>query len=395
MTILNEPIYFIAAKRNPFGTYLGSLSNLSATDLGVHAARSALKSACLSPAVIDHVIFGNVLQTSKDALYLARHIGLRCEIPKEVPALTINRLCGSGFEAIIQGARFIATKEASCVLVGGAENMSQAPHIIRGARKGLALGASQLEDSLWESLNDTYINMPMALTAEKLGAEFNISQEEVDLFCVKSQENFQKAREAQAFSKEIEEISCGTSRKPLVLSHDEHPRAETNLATLQKLSKIFKSDGLIHAAAASGIADGACALIMCSENFLKSHKLRPLAELVSFGITGCDPARMGLGPVSAIKACLANTQKNLDDMSMIEINEAFAPQILAVKKALEIDESKLNIHGGALAIGHPLAASGARLSAHIIHALKQSGSLGIASACIGGGQGIAVMIKAS
>jgi len=391
---LCEDIYIIAAKRTPFGSFLGSLANLSATDLGVIAARGALASAEISPELIDHVIFGNVLQTSKDAIYLARHIGLKCEIPKTTPSLGVNRLCGSGFEAVTQGARLLATEEAQCVLVGGSESMSQAPHIIRGARRGLTLGQSVLEDSLWESLNDTYINTNMALTAEKLGADFEISQKEVDLFCLRSQKNYQEALKKNAFIDEIEPTAFGTVRKPQILYQDEHPRADTSLEHLQKLAKVFKSDGLIHAAAASGICDGAAALVMCSGNFLKKHTIRPLAQLVSFAVTGCDPNIMGIGPVDAIKACLLNASLTLNQIAMIEINEAFAPQALAVAKALKLDEHKLNIHGGALAIGHPLGASGARLTTHLVHSLKaQAGSFGLGAACIGGGQGIALIIK--
>lgn len=391
---MSEAIYILAAKRTPFGAYLGSLAHISATDLGVYAAKSALKNSTILPDQIDHIIFGNVLQSSKDAIYLARHIGLKCEIPHTKPALNVNRLCGSGVEALIQGVRLIKTQEARCVLVGGSENMSQAPHVLRGARRGLALGQAPLEDSLWESLNDTYINMTMAMTAENLAEQFKISQEEVDDFCILSQENYQKALRLALFADEIEAISCGSAKKPVILQHDEHPRADTNKGALAKLPKIFKSDGLIHAAAASGICDGAAALVVASGSFCKANNLRPLAEFISFGISGCDPKFMGLGPVDATKICLRNAHIGLDDLEMIEINEAFAPQTLAVKKALAINPHKLNIHGGALALGHPLAASGARLCAHLVHSLKfKPKALGLASACIGGGQGIAVILK--
>jgi len=391
---LCEDIYFIAARRTPFGSFLGSLASLSATDLGVIAAQSALTQANIKPANIDHVIYGNVLQTSKDAIYLARHVGLRCEIPSSTPALCVNRLCGSGFEAIIQGARLLATQEAHCVLVGGSENMSQAPHVLRGARRGLALGQGQLEDSLWESLNDTYINMNMALTAEKLGIDFAISQEQVDLFCLQSQKNYQEALKQEVFRDEIQPTTFGTASRPQILNHDEHPRPDTSLELLQKLPKVFKPNGLIHAAAASGICDGAAALIMCSRDFLDKQRIKPLAQLVSFATTGCDPEVMGIGPVSAIKSCLLEAHMTLDHINMIEINEAFAPQTLAVLKALELNPEKINIHGGALAIGHPLGASGARLATHIIHSLKtQREAYGLAAACIGGGQGIALLIK--
>lgn len=388
-----EPIFIIAAKRSPFGAYNGSLAHLSATQLGVHAALASLQSIKLAPDSIDHVIFGNVLQSARDAIYVARHIGLITGIPEEVPALSVNRLCGSGFEAIIQGARLIACQEASCVLVGGTENLSQAPHVIRGARRGLSLGQGQLEDSLWESLNDTYINMPMAMTAELLAQEFALSQEDVDAYCVLSQQRYQAALELGVFSDEIAAIDCSTSLRVKTLTFDEHARKDTSVAILKSLPKVFKKDGVIHAAAASGICDGAAALILCNSAFMKTHRLEPLAELSQFAVTGCDPKRMGLGPVSAINTCLKKAGKSLADMAMVEINEAFAPQVLACKRSLPCHD-RLNIHGGALAIGHPLGASGARIVTHLAHTLKgQKEALGIGAACIGGGQGIAVMLR--
>jgi acetyl-CoA acyltransferase 2 len=271
--------------------------------------------------------------------------------------------------------------------------MSQAPHIIRGARRGLALSQGALEDSLWESLHDSFINTTMAVTAENLAAKYKISQEEVDNFCLKSQQNYQQACARGVFTDEIAPISCKITKNTMLLDYDEHPRPDTSLAALQKLPKIFKAEGVIHAAAASGICDGAAALLMCTESFAHEHALKPLAELISFGMSGCDPNLMGIGPVSAIKICLERAELNLDHITMIEINEAFAPQVLAVLKELEIRRD-INIHGGALAIGHPLAASGARISAHLAHSLKdQPHALGVGAACIGGGQGIAVLLR--
>lgn len=389
----SEPIYVLAAKRTPFGSFLGSLKGWSATDLGVHAAKAALISADVSPTMIDHIIFGNVLQTAKDAIYLARHIGLRCEIPKEIPALVVNRLCGSGFEAIIQGARLIETKEAQCVLVGGTESMSQAPHVIRGARSGILLGQSQLEDSLWECLNDTFINMPMGITAENLAIKYKISQEEVDEYAFMSQQRYQYALENEAFADEITPVNLSSKKGPASLTVDEHPRKDTTIEGFKKLPKVFKKDGVIHAGAASGICDGAGALILCNERFLEKNHKKPLGELVSFGVSGCDPEIMGIGPVMAIKKSLERANLSLEEMALIEVNEAFAPQLLAVKKELNLDINKLNIHGGAIAIGHPLAASGARITAHLLHNLKQPKSYAIGSACIGGGQGIALVVK--
>lgn len=385
-------IYFLSAKRTPFGKFLGGLSPYSAIDVGVTAAQAAIKACGINPNAIDQVIFGNVLQTSKDAIYLARHIGLRCEIPEKNPALTVNRLCGSGFEAIMQGARLLEVNEASCVLVGGSESMSQAPFVLRGARQGLNLGQGKLEDSLWECLHDTYANMPMALTAENLAEIYHISQEQTDHYSLLSQQRYQQALKDNFFCDEIAPVEIGRKEKYL-LAHDEHPRAESSLEGFKKLPKVFKANGVIHAAAASGICDGAAALIMCNERFLHTSGLKPLGEYVACAVVGCDPKVMGIGPVHAIKQVLDTTELSLDDMSMIEINEAFAPQVLAVAQELKLAPERINVHGGALALGHPLAASGARIVTHLLHCLKNKPhQRGLGSACIGGGQGIAIIV---
>lgn len=386
-------VFFLSAKRTPFGKFLGGLSPYSAIDLGVMAAQAAIKEGGINPNVIDQVVFGNVLQTSKDAIYLARHIGLRCEIPEKSPALTVNRLCGSGFEAIMQGARLLKTGEASCVLVGGSESMSQAPFVLRGARVGLNLGQGKLEDSLWECLHDTYANMPMALTAENLADIYHISQEEVDQYSLLSQQRYQQALKENIFDDEIAPVELGKKDK-YVLARDEHPRADSSLVGFKKLPKVFKANGVIHAGAASGICDGAAGLIMCNEEFLKRSGQKPLGEYIACTAVGCDPKIMGIGPVHAIRNVLGKTELSLDDMSMVEINEAFAPQVLAVAQELRLAPERINIHGGALALGHPLAASGARIITHMLHSLKKNpGQKGLGSACIGGGQGIAMVIQ--
>lgn len=389
-----QPIWFLSATRTPFGTFLGKIAHLSATDLGVYASQHAIKNAHIEPQDIDQVVYGNVSQTSKDAIYLARHIGLRAGLKEDAPALTINRLCGSGFEAVVQGARLIKTEEADCVLVGGSESMSQAPHIIRGARLGLALGRSELEDSLMCSLTDTYVNLPMAMTGENLAEKYGISQEEVDGFSCQSQMNYKKALEENVFEKEITPLNITIGKQSMLMHEDEHPRPNTTLDVLKKLPKVFKKDGVIHAGAASGIADGASSLIMCSDRFLKQRKLTPLGEFLGFGVSGCDPKIMGIGPVMATKKALSSLNLSLQDLSMVEINEAFAPQVLAVTKELELNPKAINIHGGAIALGHPLAASGARITTHLLHSLRgQTNKIGLGSACIGGGQGISVIIR--
>ena len=391
----NKEIVFIAAKRTPFGSFCGSLKSFSATDLGVIAAKAALEQSLVSLKNIDHVIFGNVMQTSQDAIYLARHIGLRCELPYNVPALTVNRLCGSGFEAIICGARQLALGESHCVLVGGSESMSQAPHIIRGARWGLTLGKSGLEDSLWSALTDSYNKLSMAVTAENLAEKYNISQEEVDAFAVQSQQKFAAAQKKGLFVNEITNVKIKTRKKNIMIELDEHPRSKTTLEELKKLPKVFKKNGVIHAGAASGICDGAVALVMSTASFAKKHNLNPIGKFINFGISGCDPDIMGIGPVSATKIVLEKTNIDLGRMDLIDINEAFAPQVLAVQKELKLPNEKLNVNGGAIAIGHPLGASGARIIAHLLYSLKHRGQkFGLGSACIGGGQGISLIVEA-
>lgn len=388
-------LVFLAAKRTAFGTFGGALKKESATDLGVSAARAAIAQAGVKPDQIDQVIFGNVMQTSVDAIYLARHIGLRCEIPQEVPALTVNRLCGSGFQAIVNGAEQILLGDAECVLVGGTENMSQAPHVIRGARWGLPLGKGGLEDTLWSCLTDSYTGMPMAITAENLAEQYKISQEEVDAFSLRSQQKHAEAQERGAFNDEIAPVELKSRKGTKTFDRDEHGRADTTLEGLQKLPKIFKKDGVIHAGAASGICDGAAALILASKDFADQHGLTPIGRLINWGVSGCDPTIMGIGPVPATQNALARAETDLAAMDLIDVNEAFAPQALAVQKALEIPEEKFNPDGGAIALGHPLAASGARITAHLLYALKERGKkYGLGSACIGGGQGISVIVEA-
>lgn len=387
-------VVFVAAKRTPFGTFGGSLKSLSATDLGVHAANAAFKQCGLDPALVDEVIFGNVMQTAADAIYLARHIGLKTNVPQEKPALVVNRLCGSGFEAIIQAANKIKLGEAHCVLAGGSESMSQAPHVIRGARWGLPLGKAPMEDSLWESLTDTYTGLPMALTAENLAEQYDITQDAVDNFSVQSQRYYAKALHESRYQAEICSVTIPHKKGDKVVSMDEHPRPQTTKEGLSKLPSVFKRDGVIHAGAASGICDGAAALIMCSYEFSKSHNLQVLGKYTESTTVGCDPSIMGIGPAPAIERLMGKTGMNLEEVGLVEINEAFAPQVIAVARNLGLDAEKINLEGGAIAMGHPLAASGARIITHLLYALRQRGKQwGLGSACIGGGQGTAVLVE--
>lgn len=393
-------IVFLSARRTAFGAFGGALKSHTATDLGVIAARAALMDAGVTPADVDQVVFGNVAQTSADAIYLARHVGLRCELPHAVPALTVNRLCGSGFQAIISGAEQILLGDARCVLVGGAESMSQAPYAVRDARWGMPLGKpSALEDTLWSSLTDSFTGMPMGMTAERLAETHKIAQADVDAFSVRSQRSHAAAQQAGRLAAEITPVEAKKGKETVLFMADEHGRPETTVEGFQKLPRVFKRDGVIHAGAASGICDGAAALVIATRAFAEERGLKPLGRLVNWAVTGCDPTVMGIGPVQSIRKVTALAGMTLDGADLIEINEAFAPQVLACAKDLGIDAlsdtSKLNVDGGAIALGHPLGASGARITTHLLHALRQRGQrVGVGSACIGGGQGIAVVVEA-
>jgi acetyl-CoA acetyltransferase family protein len=391
-------IVFLAAKRTPFGTYGGALKDVSATDLAVHAAKAAIKQSGVKAEEIDNVVFGNVIQTSPDAIYLARHVGLKAGLPIAVPALTVNRLCGSGFQAIVDAALEMLAGHSECALVGGTENMSQAPHLARGIRFGVALGkAPKLEDSLWEALTDSYTGLPMAMTAENLAAKYNISQREVDEYAVQSQKRFAAAQEGGRLAEEIAPMELpGKKGATVQFARDEHNRPDTTVEGLARLPKVFKKDGVIHAGAASGICDGAGALILATRAFAEKRGLKPIGKLIGWGISGCDPSIMGIGPAPAIRRAFQRHEASLKDFDLVEVNEAFAPQYLAVEKELGLDREKSNVDGGAIAVGHPLAASGARITAHLLYELKRRGKKrGIGSACIGGGQGIALLLESA
>ena len=392
----SSDVVFLAAKRTPFGTLGGTIKDLSATDLGVHAAKAALAQADVSPEHVGHVVFGNVAQTSSDAIYLARHVGLRAGAPVSTPALTVNRLCGSGFEAVVQGARLLAAGEAEVVLVGGTESMSQAPLVLRGTRFGFPLGKPPpVEDMLWSALTDSYAGLPMAMTAEKLAEQYHIGQDAVDEYSVLSQKRFAAAQEGGRLAQELAPVDVATRKGTVSFARDEHPRPDTTVETLRKLPKVFKKDGVIHAGAASGISDGAGALVMSTRAWAEKHGKQPLARVVNWGFAGVDPTIMGIGPVAAFKNALARAEAKLGDFDLFEVNEAFAPQYLAVEKELALPRDRTNVDGGAIAVGHPLAASGARITMHLVYELRRRGGrYGLGGACIGGGQGIAVALEA-
>jgi acetyl-CoA acyltransferase 2 len=393
----DKDVVFLSAVRTPFGAFGGSLKQFSANDLGAIAAKAALERAGIEAGDVNHVIFGNALQTSADAIYHARHVALRAGLPVEVPAMTVNRLCGSGFQAIASGAEQILLGEAEVALCGGAESMSQAPHVIRGARWGeMRLGeAGQfMEDMLWAALKDTQCDLSMAQTAEKLAEQYGVSREEADQVALRSQQRAKKAWDEGRMQNEVVPVPIKSRKGETLFNTDEHMRPDTTMETLGALRPYFHKDGLVTAGNASGIGDGAAAVVICSAEWAESKGLKPLGRLISWGIAGVQPDIMGIGPAPAARKALQRAGLSLDDMDLVDINEAFAPQFAAVAKELGLDPEKTNVNGGAVAITHPLAASGARITANLLHELRHRGArYGLGGACIGGGQGMAVVVE--
>ena len=391
----DRDIVVLGGARTPFGTFNGTLKDISAIDLGAIAAKAALERSGVDAKDVDQIVFGNVLQTSKDAIYFARHIGLKVGAPIETPALTVNRLCGSGLQAVVSAAQSLLLGEGSVALVGGGENMTQAPFVIRGARSGLNLGEHKLEDYLWESLVDSYCGLGMALTAENLAEQYKLDRQTVDAYALRSQEAARHAQQQGWLAEEITPVTIKDRKgKEVVIDQDEGIR-ETSMEALGKLPSRFREGGVVTAGNASGINDAGAALVIATGAAARERGLKPLAKLVSWGVVGVDPTIMGIGPAPAIRQALKRADLTLDKLDRVEVNEAFSAQYLAVEKDLGLDRDKTNVNGGAISLGHPLAASGARLAITLIHELRRNGlRYGAASLCIGGGQGIAAIFQA-
>jgi acetyl-CoA acyltransferase 2 len=389
-------IVILEGARTPMAEYNGSFSDVSAIDLGVLAAVEDLRRSGTEPGEIGHVIFGNAMQTSADAIYGARHVALKAGIPKEVPALTVNRLCGSGFESIVQAAHRILLGEASTVLAGGMENMSQAPHVIRGARKGLRLGQGQLEDSLMVSLLDSYCGLYMAQTSDRVAAKYGVTRAEQDAYALSSQQRAAAAWGACRLSEEVVPVEVKAGRKTVRVERDDHMRPDSTLEGLAALPPSFGKDGSVTAGNASGIVDGAAAVVVTSAENAKAKGRKALGRLVAWAVVGVEPELMGIGPAPAARAALAKAGLKREDIGLWEINEAFAGQILGVVRELGLDRETLNVNGGAIALGHPLGATGTRCTLTLLKEMRRRGvRYGLAGACIGGGQGIAVIVESA
>jgi len=395
MKKLAKEIWIVGAKRTAFGAMVGAFKDRSAVELGVDASRAAIAQSGIEPKEFDHVILGNVQQTAVDAIFAARHIGLKCGIPIETPALIVNRLCGSGFQAVISAAEQIVLGDAKAVLAVGAENMTQAPHVLYGLREGAKYAKPpKLLDSLAEGLVDSFCNAPMAVTAENLATKYGITREQCDAFALRSQQRWGAAQEAGRFRDEIVPVEVAQGKKSIVVDKDEHPRPQSTPEILAKLPAIFKKDGVVTAANASGICDGAGAIVLVDAEWGKARGLKPLARLLQWGISGVEPSIMGIGPAPAIRSALDRAGVSFASVDLFDVNEAFAAQWLAVQKELELPDETSNVNGGAIALGHPLGASGSRITANLIYTMKASNkSISVGSACIGGGQGIAIVLE--
>jgi acetyl-CoA acetyltransferase family protein len=389
-------IAIVSGARTPFGRYCGKLKDFTAQELGAIAAKGALDRSGVKAEEVDHVVFGNAQQTSGDALYGARHVGLKAGLPIEVPALTVNRLCGSGMQAIISGAQMIQLGEASVVLAGGMEAMSQAPFTIRG-RDGFSLvPGGKLEDSLMVALFDSYCGLSMASTADLYASQQGITREMQDCMAMTSQKRADEAYKAGRLQEELVPVPLKDRKgEPAgeLLREDDHRRPQTTMEGLAKLKPAF-GKGTVTAGNASGIVDGGAAVVLMSLEDAGKRGIRPLGRIVSWGIAGVEPKIMGSGPVPATKLALRKAGMRLEHMDLIEVNEAFAAQYLAVEKELGLDRDRTNVNGGAIAIGHPLGATGTRLVVTILYELRRRNQkYGLTTACIGGGQGIAMVVE--
>lgn len=381
--------------RTPFGKFGGGLKDYSSSELGVISAKETIRKTGLDPEEIEESIYGNVIQDDKDSAYLARHIGLRSGLKENSSALTVNRLCGSGMESVIIGVRKILSFENDLLLVGGTESMSNAPFVVKNVRWGNKYGDTILEDRLAQSLTDCFVDLTMGETAENIAKQFQISRSDQDDWAGISQVRAEKATESGILSEEMVPI-ISKGKNAIVIQKDEQIRGVSCVEQLKKLPTAFLKEGSVTAGNSSGINDGAASLLIASEKWTQKKNLKPLAKILGYANVGCNPKMMGLGPVFAIPKALANAGVQMDEIDLFEINEAYAAQTLAVIRELKLNPEKTNVNGGAIAIGHPLGASGTRVILTLAYELRRKNLLfGVASLCIGGGQGIAIVLENS
>ncbi len=391
----DQDIVILGGARTPFGTFLGTLKDMTATELGTLAAKEAMARSGVDPSLIDHTIVGNVIQSAADGVYIGRHVALAAGVPVEKPGFCVNRMCASGFQAVVSGAKEILTGDADFVLAVGTENMSLTPHIIRNTRTGIGLFQKPMEDGLENALRDHYANIGMGITSENLAEKYDIHREMVDEFAALSQARATEAWDSGRLAEECFPVEVKQRKKTITFERDEHIRADSTAEKLAGLRPVFKEGGVTTAGNASGINDGAAALVISSREAADRHGLGPVGRLVSWGVSGCDPEIMGIGPAESSRIALRKAGLELDDMDLIEINEAFSAQYLAVEKELGLPREKTNVNGGAIAIGHPVGASGARLTLTTLMELRRrGGKYGLAGACIGGGMGLSVIVEA-
>jgi acetyl-CoA C-acetyltransferase len=382
-----------SAARTAIGSYGKSLKDVAPTDLGAAAATAALERAQLDPAHVDHVVFGNVIHTEPADMYMARVVGMKSGIPKETPAFTVNRLCGTGVQAIVSAAQAIQSGDVGVALAGGAESMSRGPYWMPNARWGARMGETTMVDPVMGGLTDPFHDILMGVTAENLAERDGITREDQDAFAVESHRRAAAAREAGRFDDEIVGVPVRVKRETVDFVRDEHIREEASAETMAKLPTIFKKDGTVTAGNASGMNDAGAAVVLMSDERAAELGAPVRARILAYASCGVDPEVMGIGPVPAINKVLERSGRSLDEIGVIELNEAFAAQALAVMRALDLDEAKVNPNGGAIALGHPIGATGAAITAKILGEMERGDhELGLVSLCIGGGQGIALLL---
>jgi acetyl-CoA C-acetyltransferase len=390
-----EEIAIVSAVRTAIGSFGGSLKDVPATTLGAEVVREAVRRVGLRGEQVDQVIFGNVIHTSTDDMYLARVIALQAGLPVSVPAYSVNRVCGSGLQAMASAAQSIMVGDAEIVVAGGVESMSRGPYWVEKARWGYRLGNETLVDAVIGGVTDPFMKVQMGVTAEFVAEEYKVTREDQDRFALDSHQKAVKAVTEGLFKEQIVPISVPVRKGPaIVFDTDEQPRSDTSLEKLAGLKTAFKADGTVTAGNSSALADGAAAVILMTRAKAESLGLRPLGVIVSYATAGVEPRFMGVGPVPAVEKALRRADLTMKDIDLIELNEAFAAQSLAVARELGIDPARLNVNGGAIALGHPLGATGGLITVKLLYELvRREANFGLLTLCIGGGQGMAVVLK--